>query len=528
MSFIDAFLNVLAIIGIIIAGGFLVFFLGDLLLSILEPKHKTVYKEKNCDKNDFYETKTNTQENQQKFTMEDEPISQISEEKFVMDDEEIKPVDYDEARKEEKSLDFKGFDDFKMPSNIMQPQKEKKTSSDDLNNLFNDEDFDFGEDFDFDNLFEDEKQTTEVKAIEQNTTMGDNEPENVETQRIEPIKETIVEPIAEKIENNFAEVLVDNSENESALLAEIAVLRKELDEQKALYEELKSQAKHNQEKWENEKSDLEKLFSEHEVVEEEKSKPLLSLEEYVNRLNILKERLKANEKELKLNKKEFLPLKRVRNNLDNDKNKLRRREALVAKQKVKLYGVNNIMEIDQEKAKKLAEDLDLLDGLKLSVRHCEEVMESNKERYPILETTNRILITSNQDLKNDIAECEKSIAKLKTENGIGDDSDALLANATVALNKIDNTEVFVSADGENINIPAKRGRGRPRKEPVFETLEKQTITETTKTENVRTVKNPVNTENINMFEEFNLDDDQIFEDLVGKKDENKNKPTDNE
>jgi len=55
-------------------------------------------------------------------------------------------------------------------------------------------------------------------------------------------------------------------------------------------------------------------------------------------------------------------------------------------------------------------------------------------------------------------------------------------------------------------------------------VEKQTTTETTKTENVRTVKTPGKAENINMFEDFNLNDDQIFEDLVGKED-NKDKPT---
>ena len=81
-----------------------------------------------------------------------------------------------------------------------------------------------------------------------------------------------------------------------------------------------------------------------------------------------------------------------------------------------LYGVNNIAEIDQEKAKKLAEDLDLLDGLKVSVRHCEEVMEANKDRYPILETANRILVTTNEELKADIQACELAIRKLNGED----------------------------------------------------------------------------------------------------------------
>ena len=72
--------------------------------------------------------------------------------------------------------------------------------------------------------------------------------------------------------------------------------------------------------------------------------------------------------------------------------------------------------IDEEKAKKLSEDLDLLDGLRLSVQHCEEVMEQNKDRFPILEKTNQILVEQNQQIKDDIAEVEAAIAKLKGEN----------------------------------------------------------------------------------------------------------------
>ena len=39
-SFVNALVDVLAIIGIILVGGFLIFFLGDLVLSILDPNYK--------------------------------------------------------------------------------------------------------------------------------------------------------------------------------------------------------------------------------------------------------------------------------------------------------------------------------------------------------------------------------------------------------------------------------------------------------------------------------------------------------
>ena len=130
---------------------------------------------------------------------------------------------------------------------------------------------------------------------------------------------------------------------------------------------------------------------------------------------MLKERLAANEKELRKVKKEFLPLRRVAKTLESDEKKLRRKEAIVAKQKVILYGVNNIGDIDEEKAKKLEEDLDILEGFRLSVQHCQEVMDANKDRYPILERTFNILTENNETLKADIEETENAIAALKVD-----------------------------------------------------------------------------------------------------------------
>lgn len=139
----------------------------------------------------------------------------------------------------------------------------------------------------------------------------------------------------------------------------------------------------------------------------------LTLEQLNARLEKLKERLKYNEKELKANRKEYMPLARVKKTLERDEQKLRRREAIVARKKVILYGVNNYVDIDEEKAKKLSEDLDLLDGLRLSVQHCEDVMATNKDRYPLLETTNQILVQVNRDLKDDIAEVQEAINNYK-------------------------------------------------------------------------------------------------------------------
>ena len=140
-----------------------------------------------------------------------------------------------------------------------------------------------------------------------------------------------------------------------------------------------------------------------------------TLEELEARLAEEQEKLKNNEKELRKCKKEFIPLRRVKNTLESDEKKLRRKEALVAKQKVVLYGVNNYADIDNEKAQKLAEDLDLLDGLKLSVQHCQEVMDKNQERYPLLEQIFTLLSSQNEIIKDDIKKLQDAIAQLKGE-----------------------------------------------------------------------------------------------------------------
>ncbi len=146
----------------------------------------------------------------------------------------------------------------------------------------------------------------------------------------------------------------------------------------------------------------------------------LTLDQLNERLNKLQNRLKQNEKDLKANRKEYLPLARVKRTLEKDQQKLRRREAVIARKKVILYGVNNYVDIDEEKAKKLSEDLDLLDGLRLSVQHCEDVMAANKDRFPILEKTNKILTDTNKDLKDDIAEIKAAIEQYKRDHNIED------------------------------------------------------------------------------------------------------------
>ncbi len=404
LSFVDfgsALVNVLAIIAIIIAGGFIIFFLGDLLLSILDPKTEDKKKAKE-ERPEVLKEEKKVEE--PKFV----PIEEVKPEPVQEKEEEVKTVDEDLAEKERLELGYveepkDSFADLRAAEeeykqNNLKALEEKQNAAKeepadediDLNDFFfDDEDFNFG-------------------------VQEDEEPEKVEEDKLDGQVSIFNEEAPASEEK--VETVEENKVSEEAQ-AEIDELRRELEEQKAEYEALKEQTEREKNKWQEERAALENLFETTENKEE--FVPMMTLKEYEARLEVLKERLKANEKDLKANKKEFLPLARVKKNLDNDKKKLRRREALVAKQKVVLYGVNNYVDIDEEKAKKLAEDLDLLDGLRLSVQHCEEVIAANKERYPILETTNRILTTVNKEIKADIQEVETAIAKLKAEEDAG-------------------------------------------------------------------------------------------------------------
>ena len=143
-------------------------------------------------------------------------------------------------------------------------------------------------------------------------------------------------------------------------------------------------------------------------------------EAYLERLAVLEERLKSAKKDLKINNKELNPLEKVKRTLERDKVKLRRKYAIVAKKKVALYGVNNYVDIDKDKAEKLAQELELLEGLKLSVNHCEEVMNANIDRYPILVHTNKILKENIANIESDIATLNKELAALRAQNGEGE------------------------------------------------------------------------------------------------------------
>ena len=159
-----------------------------------------------------------------------------------------------------------------------------------------------------------------------------------------------------------------------------------------------------------------KVFESVEVVEEKHEKPRFKKAYYENRLEVLQQELKEVEAEYKLNRKDFGPLEKVHKTFARDDAKLRRQEAIVAKQQVSVYGVNKKSKISKEKKEKLEENIKQLKQLKESVYSCKQVIEQNKDRYPILEKNNRLLEKQIKRLTEDIESVNEALQWYEENN----------------------------------------------------------------------------------------------------------------
>lgn len=371
-------ITVVVVLGIIVAGGFLLYFMGDLFMSLSHKK-----KDEN--------TIAKRQEEQNKAL--EERINALEKADEIKKDPEIATILYNGAVVEDYNPDEEKEEEQEATEEVSEEEEtEEPETSEEPTEETNEETSEETEEEDDTTEFirqrrmelmerlarmqaqEEEEPTEEEDAVD---LTDSNEEETTEgtTEETEETEETPEEPEAEET----TEETTEESEEEEP--------KTEDADKVAVYEEAKG--------------DVNALAS------------AMTLDELEAKLAEEQEKLKANEKELRKCKKEFIPLRRVKRTLESDEKKLRRKEALVAKQKVVLYGVNNYADIDEEKAKKLEEDLDLLEGLKLSVQHCEEVMEKNSERYPLLEKIFNLLSSQNTEIKEDIKELQEAIDSLK-------------------------------------------------------------------------------------------------------------------
>lgn len=405
--FWNTFLSILGVIGIIVVATFVIVFLSDLFISIIDGSNGIFFKrnknkvESQQEDNGYYE----------RPKMLEEPVKQIEQKTVVEHKFEESKQEVREEKDEQEDVDFNKAEEeerlarqnIQQESRIVEPTNQVE---------------------------EDIKEEVEpvkpqiVEEVEEQNGMENFIPvitqETLqELERLEKFQEEKNQIIAQQQQESLERIEKLQEENDQ-------IIAQQKQESLEREQELQNQIEELKRQIEQDQATIKSLEEESAKAQEVKSTAVTSQtrEELENRLEVLKQRLKENEKELSANRKEFAPLKRVNMTLDSDKRKLRRKEAIVAKQKVVLYGVNNYVDIDEEKAKKLSEELDLLEGLRLSVQHCEEVMQKNKDRYPILERANQFLVKSQSQLKSDIADIENKLALLDaSESDNNSDSD---------------------------------------------------------------------------------------------------------
>lgn len=406
-------LNVVIVLGIIVAGGFLIFFMGDLLMSIVNPKKdekKIKAKEEKAIKK--MQEKINGLSPETASELKKDPevanllyngvivesynpeVEEAQENASVADETtESSVTELASAMEETENADAVTETETE-PTEEVASTEESEEEMDEATR----------EEAERTAYIEQRRRELMERLARMSADEDDeDEEDDVVTEEDEEVETVdVTESEDETFEaEDISEESVDTEETADETNEDLVNARKALEEERAKNEALLAELN----------------FAKAQMVQDQNvavaGESNLSAEDYAAKLAVDQERLKLNEKELRACKKEYFPLRRVKKTLENDEKKLRRKEALVAKQKVMLYGVNNYADIDEEKAKKLAEDLDLLDGLKLSVEHCEEVMTKNKDRYPLLEKMYDILSAQNAEIKADIEKAETEMAKLK-------------------------------------------------------------------------------------------------------------------
>ena len=390
---------VVIILGIIVAGGFLLYFIGDLLMGMANKgkKDENLISKKQMEETKKLEERINALENAEELK-KNPAIATIlynggmiedynPEEEEAQNEEEVQEVS-DQTQEAEEEIPAEEITEAPAEENVEENAEEAE---------------------------EDETETEDIDEAEDDISSYIARRRQELMEKLARIKE---ESENEEDEDslNLDETEEQEEETEETQEESVEETTEEVASEETVEEVEEAETTEEQEDAQETPASIAEEEEEEAPVETVVVKTLLGdLSELEEKLASAQERLKANEKELRRCKKEYIPLRKVKKTLEKDENKLRRKEALVAKQKVMLYGVNNYADIDEEKAKKLAEDLDLLDGLKLSVQHCHEVMDNNKERYPLLEQIYTLLVNKNNDLKGEIKSLQEAIAKIKEE-----------------------------------------------------------------------------------------------------------------
>lgn len=461
LEVLNVILDVLGILAIICLGAFVVVLIGDLILSTFDG-HEGVFFHKS--KKQKYDDQTAVNNAPQSNEPTVVPYYQTVEEPVVEEPKEevVSAVDFQKAADEQKMLQSRGI--IKEPAKVDEPMFTdiedeedteladaiKETTKVALDQIASEEEQRKQEELA--RKQKEEQERLEKERLEQERL----EQERLEKERLEqekakkpekeivyvqaPVKEEdpSVKELRKLREDIFSlrrsafkdlqEAKESNEQNEiiqtkreynrqiKAKLKELDELKLDKDNLNAEKEELLKYKKVALDR----KNELELMSQEREQLEKEleelrsrgdsNQKPYYSREYYENKLAELEAELKETEKDLRSNKREFIPLQRIKKSYDRDQEKLRRKEAIVAKQKVAIYGSKNSANVDPKRKEKLEEDVKVLKELKESVFHCEQVLTQNKDRYPVLEKANQLLTKTYNRLLQDIENVKTAIA----------------------------------------------------------------------------------------------------------------------
>ncbi len=434
----SAFVSIMAIVAIVVVAGGLIAFIGHMVIGAFDNGKQSV-KKQNKDVIDYSQYKQ--LENSMSVSQDEYNFEAINESKARKEQEMLKNAketifELEEDKNEELEVIENRLKSVEIPdlqeSKVEQPKvNEVKPEEPKVENVVEDEE----DDFDLDNLLNEisndviEEEKSEVKEeIKMSDELASYSIDDLLRQAEEDVIEE-TEELPEEVDDVEEDIQIPD------LIEDFEDEQEEVEEELEVVEEVKvlPQAEVAQLEYRNSrdaevealKAQLEELNKQLQEARSAKVEVVsinTTEEECIARLEMLEERLKNVKKDHKINAKEYRPLKKVMNDLERYQTKLRRKETVVAKKKVALYGVNNYVDIDKEKAEKLANELELLDGLRLSVSHCEAVINANKDRFPVLEHTNQILEDQIAHIEADIASTQEILKKIREKNGNGEGS----------------------------------------------------------------------------------------------------------
>ena len=449
----QAFLGIIAIIGIVIVVGGIIAFLGHVVIGAFDNEDRTTkqpkqevmdytqYKQQNLlaeqnkqqdyDFESINEAKAQKEQELVQDSKEDDLFKLIDENDSNLDEIEnrLKKQNEESKEVERPATDVNTLEDAPMAVEENKEDSDKEDSDDDvdiqnlideINNEVVDEEKEKADEktedvnpvlaeYDINKIMSETEQDTDDKAAEESIeeseqAVAETEPEVEDNKENEVTKETT--EIAEPVEETVEEAVEEQPEEKVETVEES---NKELEDANKRIAELTSKI-----------DELNKQLSAQPVATTEVVTIDMTEDECLNRIAVLEERLKNAKKDYKTNMKEYRPLKKVMNDLDRYQTKLRRKETVFAKKNVALYGVNNYVDLDKEKQEELEQELELLNGLRASVTHCEEVIEANKDRFPILERTNKILEEQIAQLESDLELANATLQKIRERDGKGE------------------------------------------------------------------------------------------------------------